>query len=208
MAPTTIVAFWAVTVLLIIVPGPDWAFTLGAAMHGQSVIAAVSGLVVGYAMLTGVVSAGVGALVARTPAAMIALTLIGGCNLMWRGIITLRHPPATAATMDSATAAALTPRAIVLNGIGVSGLNPKALLLFLALLPQFTAPRGPWPVAVQIALLGAIFTVTCAVFYAALGSLARTLLHTHRNAARAMGRMSGIGMLIIGALLIVKHVAQ
>jgi threonine/homoserine/homoserine lactone efflux protein len=56
------------------------------------VTAAVAGLVVGYVALTAVVSAGVGALVADTPAALTALALVGGGYLMWQGVVTLRRP--------------------------------------------------------------------------------------------------------------------
>lgn len=205
MAPTTIVAFWAVALLLIVVPGPDWAFTLSSTLRGQPVSAAVAGLVVGYAALTAVVSAGVGALFAGTPAALTALSLVGGGYLMSQGIATLRRPSAPAAAVD---ASASTRRGTVLRGIGVSGLNPKALLLFLALLPQFTTPHGRWPPAAQIALLGGIFTLTCAAFYALLGTFAQTILHEQPVAARAVGRLSGAGMLAIGLLLIIEHIAK
>jgi len=202
MATSTLVAFWAVTVLLIVVPGPDWAFTLGSTLSGQPVRAPVAGLVVGYALLTAVVCAGVGAPAARTPAALTALTLIGGSYLMWQGIATLRRPTLPAAAADTPA----TGRRTVLKGIGISGLNPKGLLLFLALLPQFTTPDA-WPIAAQIAVLGSIFTLTCAIFYALLGTFARSILHARPTAARAMSRLSGIGMLSIGLVLIVEHIA-
>ena len=185
MATSTLVAFWAVTVLLIVVPGPDWAFTLGSTLSGQPARAPVAGLVVGYALLTAVVCAGVGASAAKTPAALTALTLIGGSYLMWQGIATLRRPTLPAAAA-AAAAAADTPapaRRTVLKGIGISGLNPKALLLFLALLPQFTTPDA-WPITAQIAVLGSIFTLTCAIFYALLGTFAKTILHGRPTAAR------------------------
>ena len=51
----------------------------------------------------------------------------------------------------------------------VSGLNPKALLLCLALLPQFTRSTAAWPVAVQIGALGAIQIVNCALVYSLVG---------------------------------------
>ncbi len=203
MTIPTLMAFWAVALLLVVVPGPDWAFTLGSTLRGQPVMAPVAGLVVGYAALTAIVSAGIGALVAGTPEALTALTLVGGAYLMWQGIAALRHPTAPAAAAD----APATSRRTVLNGIGVSALNPKALLLFLALLPQFTTPHGPWPLAAQIALLGSIFTLTCAAFYALLGSFAKTILHARPTAARTISRLSGTGMLLIGMLLIVEHVA-
>ena len=59
--------------------------------------------------------------------------------------------------------------------MGVSGLNPKGLLLYLALLPQFTSARWDWPLAAQLGLLGLIFMLTCAVFYLCLGSFARRI---------------------------------
>ena len=119
------------------------------------------------------------------------------------GIATLRRPtlPAEAANTPA------TGRRTVLKGIGISGLNPKALLLFLALLPQFTTPDA-WPIAAQMAVLGFIFTLTCAIFYALLGRFARTILHARPTAARAISRLSGIGMLSIGLVLIVEHIAK
>jgi threonine/homoserine/homoserine lactone efflux protein len=47
-------------------------------------------------------------------------------------------------------------RATLVKGIGVSGLNTKGLLVFLAVLPQFATPRGPWPLAVQLGVLGVL----------------------------------------------------
>ena len=58
------------------------------------------------------------------------------------------------------------------RGAGVSGLNPKALLLFVAVLPQFVDRHSGVPVAAQIAVLGAIHTANCAVAYLGPGTLA------------------------------------
>ena len=38
MAASSIAAFWAIAFLLIIMPGPDWAFTVGAGLRGRSVL--------------------------------------------------------------------------------------------------------------------------------------------------------------------------
>jgi threonine/homoserine/homoserine lactone efflux protein len=54
-------------------------------------------------------------------------------------------------------------------------------------------------------VLGLVFTLTCAAFYLMLGSLARTILHTLPAAARAVSRLSGAGMVVVGALLIVDR---
>jgi len=146
MAASSIAAFWAIAFLLVIVPGPDWAFTISAGLRGRSVLPAVGGIVLGYAAMTAVVVAGIGALVARTPAFLSALTVAGGLYLMWHGTTTVARP---SGTRTPAATPAATSRATLARGMGVSGLNPKGLLLFLALLPQFTNPRWSWPLAVR-----------------------------------------------------------
>src|SRR5215469_2363443 len=92
MAVSSIAAFWAVAALLIVLPGADWAYVIGTVLGGRSVLLAVSGIALGYAGMTIVVAAGVGALVARTPASLTALTVTGGCYLIWLGSRTLIRP--------------------------------------------------------------------------------------------------------------------
>jgi threonine/homoserine/homoserine lactone efflux protein len=226
MAASSVAAFWVVAFLLIIVPGADWAFTISAGLRGGSAVPAVGGLVTGYAAMTVVVAAGVGALVARSPALLTGLTVAGGLYLMWHGARTLARPAMPGAPPAAPLAAPLaappgavvggpgglpvgatarTHRATLLKGAGVSGLNPKGLLLFLAVLPQFTNPRGSWPLAVQLGLLGLVFTITCALFYLGLGSFARKILRTRPAAARAVTRFSGAAMIVIGAVLLAER---
>jgi threonine/homoserine/homoserine lactone efflux protein len=228
MAASSIFAFWAVAVLLILVPGADWAFTISAGLRGHSVLPAVSGLMLGYAAMTIMVAAGLGALVARTPDVLTALTIAGGIYLMWLGARTLVRPSSPSIPADAAGAAAApadppagvpavtragvptgapasTGRGLLAKGVGVSGLNPKGLLLFLALLPQFTNPRWSWPLAVQLGFLGLIFMISCGTVYLCVGSVARKALHTRPAAARALTRISGAAMLVIGALLLAER---
>ena len=202
MAASSIAAFWALAFLLIIVPGADWAFTISSGLRGQSALPAVNGLIIGYAGITVVVAAGVGALVAQTPALLTGLTIVGGLYLIWHGARTFASAPTPAA---QAAAPASTARATLARGMGVSALNPKGLLLFFALLPQFTSPHWAWPVAVQLGFLGLIFIMTCAVFYLCLGSFARKILHARPAAARGVTRFSGIAMIVIGALLLAER---
>src|SRR3954468_12297999 len=126
-----VLGFWLVAMLLIAVPGADWAFTIAAGLRGHAVLPAVGGLATGYAGVSTVVTAGVGALVARSPAALTALTVAGGLYLIWHGATTAARP----APPPAATAAAGTGWRLFARGVAVSTLNPKGLLLFLALLP-------------------------------------------------------------------------
>jgi threonine/homoserine/homoserine lactone efflux protein len=230
MAASSVVAFWAVALLLIVVPGADWAFVLSSGLRARSVVPAVGGLALGYAGIAVIVAAGVGVLLARSPAVLGWLTLVGGCYLIWHGARTFTGsaapgPPAAgsgspAAGSGSPAAGSGSPavgsgspavapagrsREVLVKGMGVSALNPKGLLMFLALLPQFTNPRWAWPLAAQLGLLGAVFVVTCAAFYLGLGSAARKILRARPAAARAVTRCSGLGMIAVGAALLVEH---
>ncbi|GAA1001229.1 LysE family transporter [Acrocarpospora macrocephala] len=202
MAASSVLAFWAVALLLIVVPGADWAFTISAGLRRRSVYPAVSGLVVGYAAITLIVAGGVGALVAGNPAILTGLTLVGGLYLIWHGTTTFAHPAEPATPADGLTG---TDWNTFLRGIGVSGLNPKGLLIFLALLPQFTDPRGPWPIAAQISVLGLAFMTTIGLFYLGIGRLTHTVLYGRPAAARLISRLSGAAMIGIGAWLLIDH---
>jgi len=204
MALSSVAAFWALAALLVAVPGPDWAFVLSSGARTPTVVPAVGGIVLGYAGVTVAVAAGIGALVARSPAALTALTAAGGSYLIWLGTGALvRKPSHAGAGLRSGGAAS--PLETLARGIGVSALNPKGLLLFLALLPQFTSARWDWPLAAQLALLGLVFMLTCAVFYLCLGSFARRVLQARPLAAGLLTRFSGAAMAVVGALLLIDR---
>jgi threonine/homoserine/homoserine lactone efflux protein len=205
MGVSSVAAFLTVSVLLVLVPGADWAYAITAGLRDRSVVPAVGGLMLGYLGLTAVVAAGVAAVVARTPAVLTALTLLGALYLLCLGARTLARPGTLSASSDAPDSAPWGAR--VLKGAGVSGLNPKGLLLFLALLPQFTDRHGSWPVAAQIGALGLIHTFSCGAIYLCVGTTARTLLRTRPTAARAVTRISGVAMTVIGLLLLAEHLA-
>ena len=138
MAGGTVAAFWAVSFLLVITPGADWAYAIAAGLRHRLVFPAVGGLLAGHLAATAVVAAGVGALVARSPLVLTVLTAVGAAYLVWLGIGMLVHPAAPQTHAENASGSWLRQAA---KGAGVSGLNPKVFLLFLALLPQFTEPE-------------------------------------------------------------------
>ncbi|GAA1619221.1 LysE family translocator [Actinoplanes couchii] len=200
MAVSTIAAFWAVSFLLVITPGADWAYAIAAGLRYRTVLPAVGGMLAGYLLVTAVVAAGVAALVARSPLVLTVLTMAGAAYLVWLGISTLMRP----STPQSGTAEAAESRLRqAVKGLGISGLNPKALLLFLALLPQFTRPTAGWPLAAQIGLLGLVHMASCAVIYTAVGTGARKVLRARPAAARAVTRFSGAAMMVIGVVLLI-----
>ena len=139
MAGGTVAAFWAVSFLLVITPGADWAYAIAAGLRHRRVLPDVGGLLAGHLAATAVVAAGVAALVARSPLVMTVLTVAGAVYLVWLGIGTLAHPSAPQAATEQATDSWVRQAA---KGAGVSGLDPKVFLLLLALLPQFSHRPG------------------------------------------------------------------
>jgi threonine/homoserine/homoserine lactone efflux protein len=165
-------------------------------------IAAVGGLLVGHLAATAVVAAGVGALVARSPLVLTVLTTVGALYLMWLGIGMLAHPAAPRAHAEQPAGSWLRQAA---KGAGISGLNPKVFLLFLALLPQFTDPDAAWPIAGRIVVLGLVHVASCAAVYTGVGTGARRVLRARPTAARAVTRFSGTAMIVIGVVLLAEQ---
>jgi threonine/homoserine/homoserine lactone efflux protein len=204
MDTTTVAAFLAVDLLLVFTPGADWAYAITAGLRDRSVVPAVAGLIAGYAGYTALAVAGLVVIVAKAATVLTALTVAGATYLMWLGWGVLSRPSVPGA---SPKAMPSSRRQIMIKGAGISGLNPKALLLYFSLFPQFIHPGAGWPVAAQTGLLGALHMTACAVVYLAVGVLARTVLKTRPSAARAVTRASGAMMIVIGGFLLVERLA-
>ncbi|RAG82669.1 LysE family translocator [Streptacidiphilus pinicola] len=208
MAMGSVGAFWAVSFLLVLVPGADWAHAIAAGLRDRTVLPAVGGLLLGYVALTAVVAAGLAALVAGSPLVLTVLTAVGAGYLVRLGVATLTRPstPQAAGAEDDPAAVSWLRRTA--KGAGISGLNPKALLLFVALLPQFATRGAAWPFAAQIALLGLVHTANCAAVYAGVGTAARRVLRARPAVARAVTRCSGAAMVVIGVLLLAERLVR
>ncbi|GHJ37624.1 LysE family translocator [Streptomyces sp. TS71-3] len=202
METTTLTAFLAVDLLLVMTPGADWAYAISAGLRDRSVVPAVAGLVAGYAGYTLLAVAGLVVIVASAATLLTALTVAGAGYLVWLGWGVLRRPAALAA---SGVAMSSSRWQTMLKGAGISGLNPKALLLYFSLFPQFIHLSGGWPVAAQTALLGMLHMTACAVVYLSVGLLARTILKSRPSAARAVTRSSGAMMIAVGVFLLVER---
>jgi threonine/homoserine/homoserine lactone efflux protein len=197
-----LLSFLLLDLLLVCVPGADWAYVIAAGLRGRSVGRAVAGLVSGYALHTALAAAGLAVLVAGSPALLTGLTVAGAAYLVWLGWGVLRRPGMpTEAAPD-------TGGRVFLRGATISGLNPKGLLLYLSVLPQFLVTgEGGLPVPAQTAVLGLLHMACCAAVYLTVGAAARAVLGARPAAARAVTRTSGAAMLGIGAFLLVQRLA-
>lgn len=203
MSATSFAAFWGVSFLFVITPGADWAYAISAGLRGRVVVPAVTGLLFGHLLATVIVAIGVGAFVASRPMILSGLTAAGAFYLLWLGINMLFHPsqPRLGEIHESDSWARWAAK-----GAGISGLNPKVFLLFLALLPQFTDPAASWSVPAQIVALGLVHVASCGVIYLLVGYSSQQLLQSRPRAAVIVSRISGAAMMTIAAILFAEQV--
>jgi threonine/homoserine/homoserine lactone efflux protein len=202
MEMSLLTAFWLVSLSLVVVPGADWAYAIAAGLRDRAIAPAITGMLLGYLAITLVVAAGVGALVARVPVILGVLTVVGAVYLLWLGGSILARP-ATLTVADEG--AGSTSLKWSIRGFATSGLNPKALLLFVALLPQFTSRNVTWSFSEQIGAMGMVHIVNCAIVYTLVGVGSKVVLRARPKAARMVSRFSGAAMIVIAFLLLLEQ---
>lgn len=191
---------------MIWLPGPDFAFILAVGARERLVFPAAGGIAIGYVLMSVVVAAGVAPLVATAPIALMVITVVGASYLVYLGVGVLRTTGHTAQAPDAATTA--NSGRLLRQGIGVSVLNPKSLVLFVAFLPQFIRPAAPWPVAAQLIVLGMVWAAIGAVCYTALGLTAQKTLGSRPRLAYAVTRLSGMAMIVGGVALVAARLVH
>jgi len=205
MNPQLFLAFTIVAVTLACTPGVDWAYSISAGLRQRSFIPAVAGLCSGYVVHTALMALGLAALLAGIPGLLGWLTVAGAAYLLWLGISTLRSWRGARFSADDAVGQSRNQLRSFLLGMGTSGINPKGLLFFLALVPQFVSPDAPLPVPVQSGLLGLTFVILAGLVYTGVALASRRLLHSRPAAARVVTLASGIVMVGLGVVLLAEQ---
>ncbi len=184
-------------------PGPSTLFIVNNAIaHGwRRALGALSGDLVAIAVLATCSVIGLGALLEAYPAAFLALRLAGAAYIIWFGWGFLRTPR----DLGGATAAAPAPPqsgwALWLQSFGVGISNPKAVLFFAALFPQFL-PADSGPEVLAFLVLTFVIVKFLVLGGYALG--ARHAVRLLRRPEHAMrGRMlTGVLFIIFGMVML------
>ena len=196
-------AFIVVAAALACTPGVDWAYSITAGLRQRSFVPAVAGLCGGYVLHTILMVAGLAALLSGMPGVLAWITVAGAGYLLWLGISTLRSwRAASFGTADAVGLPTANQLRTFLQGMGTSGINPKGLLFYVALVPQFVSPEASLPVPVQSGLLGLTFVVLAGIVYTCVALLARKLLQSRPGAARKVTLASGVIMVALGVVLL------
>jgi leucine efflux protein len=140
---TDLWAYLLGTVLIILAPGPNSLFVLTtAATRGRTAgFAAAIGVFFGDLILMLAAVLGVASLMKAHPVAFDAVRYLGAGYLLWIGIRALL---ASNTPKDTHTPPAKgNPKRAFRSALGISLINVKAILFFMAFFPQFVDPAYP-----------------------------------------------------------------
>src|SRR4029453_9008461 len=151
-----LLTFAAAAFVLIVIPGPSVLFEISrsVALGWRAGLATVAGNALGELVQATAVAVGIGAIVQRSAPLFTLVKAIGVVYILILGIRAIRERRA----LSDALAAAVTPRSdrrIFFEGFVVGVTNPKSLVFFAAVLPQFVVSDAG-SVPLQLALLGLV----------------------------------------------------
>ena len=198
---TQLVAFAAAAFVLIVIPGPSVLFVIGRALSlGRGpAIASVVGNGLGVYVVAVLVAFGLGSLVQRSDLAFVAVKIVGAAYLVWLGTQAIRHRREFAAALG-ATAVPMSHWRAVRQGFLVGFANPKALIIFGAVLPQFvnrTAGRVPEQMLLLSAVAFGIALISDTIWVLAASGVRGWFASNPRRLA-AVGGAGGLAMIAVG----------
>ncbi|WP_033279494.1 LysE family translocator [Streptomyces sp. NRRL F-525] len=202
-------AFAAMSLLVIVIPGPSVLFVIGRALaHGRrTAVATAIGNVFGSYLLVTAVAFGIGALVERSVTIYLTVKLAGAAYLVYLGVQAFRHRKdlKASAMRTSPTAEPRGDLRTVLDGALVGVTNPKGVVFFAAVLPQFvnhSAGRVP----LQMLLLGLIpisIGLVTDTLWGLTASAARTWFAGSDRRLSLIGGAGGFTMIGLGVTVAV-----
>ncbi len=208
MLPTAhLLAFTLTAFALIVVPGPSVLFTVSRALAlGRAAgVATVAGNTVGVYVQVVAVAFGIGALVERSVMGFTIVKLGGAAYLIFLGVQAIRHRQKLAEMLGSRIENKSVAR-VMADGFVVGIGNPKAIVFFAAVLPQFV-DRQAGQVPQQMLLLGAIFAGVALLSdsgWALVAGSARAWFGRSPRRLELIGGTGGLVMIGIGAMLAVS----
>ncbi len=198
----SLLAFAAAAGLLTLTPGVDTAIVLrsAASLGPRAGLAAGAGVCAGLFIWGAGAAFGLGALLAASAKAYLALKWVGAAYLVYLGVKLIANP--RSAPPDAPIAGAGDPaRSALWRGFLTNVLNPKVGVFYATFLPQFI-PNGANVVAFS-ALLTAVHVALTALWFALLVALTAPLGRWLRSPAtmRALDRLTGCVFIGFGVKL-------
>lgn len=198
-----LLAFLVTVYVLIVIPGPSVLFVIsrGVALGRRAALATVLGNTTGLTFQLLVVVIGLGSILASSETVFTALKLIGAAYLVTLGLRSIRDRKKLAEALAPTTLAPHDVRTIVREGFVVGATNPKGLIIFTAVLPQFIDRSSGHP-TLQLATLGVICVLIALVSdgsWAIASGTARTWLGRSPARLERLSVGGGVTMIALGA---------
>lgn len=198
---STLLAFALAGIVLVVIPGPSVLFIVGRALaHGRrAALTSVAGNTTGAALVVVLVAFGLGAVAAGSAVVFGVIKFVGAAYLVYLGVQMIRRRGDLTAVLGSASGAA--DRRLYWQGVVVGCTNPKVLVFFAAVLPQFV-DAGAGSATTQMLVLGLLFALIASVLDSLWGLAAgtvRTWFVTSPARLRRVGGLGGAMMIVMGA---------
>lgn len=163
---STLLLFSAAVIPLVCTPGPDILFIASQALGAGTAagLRATAGVVLGYGVHSLLVALGLAALVAASPLLFETIRWIGIGYLLYLAYL-LGRACLRAGALKAAAPAVQRP---LRKGLLTSLLNPKGMMVYLAILPQFMNP-GLGDSTLQAVWLSGVFMGWCTLIYSLVG---------------------------------------
>ena len=208
--PSRLWEYLIATILIILAPGPSVLFTIARAIAWGRVaaIATVIGNAAGMFLVSVLVALGIGPLLQRSEILYNGIQWAGGAYLIYLGYAAIAASKVDAADMQKTVGGKPSFFASVRNGFWVGVLNPKSVVFFAAILPQFIDQEKN-NVTAQLLLLGAIFALIALISDGSYGLLAGTIRQWLAGDVKRLIFMrltGGIVMIALGIFTILSAV--
>lgn len=202
MALDTWLLFFLTSVGISLSPGPNGLLALThGAMHGsRKTLFTIMGGILGFTAVIALCLFGIGALLKSSLVWLTVLKLIGGAYLIWLGIKLWRSPAATYENTTVTRDSHGWP--LFREGLLTAATNPKGLLFFSALLPQFIDPNRS--LLVQFAVIAVTYALTEFATEYLLASAAQRVRPWLARTGRRFNQVCGGIFVAIGAALPLK----
>lgn len=206
--PSRFPEYLVASILIILAPGPSVLFAIARAISWgrAAAIATVAGNALGMFTLSVLVAFGLGPILQRSEIAFIAVQILGGLYLIYLGIEAIRHSRIQAADMINQGEVRPSALRSIRDGFWVGALNPKGLVFFAAILPQFLDRDGS-NLTSQLLLMGATFALLALIGDGTWGVLAGTVRNWMANTPSrliAMRRAGGVVMILLGLFTLIS----
>jgi threonine/homoserine/homoserine lactone efflux protein len=210
VVPSRIWEYFIAAVVIVLAPGPSVLFVIARAIAWgrATAVATVIGNVTGAFTLSVVVAVGLGPILQRSEIAFISVQVLGGLYLIYLGITAIKHSQIHASDMTNQGDIRPSKWRSMREGFWVGALNPKGMVFFAAILPQFV-DREAGNITSQLILMGAIFALLALFFDSGWGILAGTIrnwLATELKRLVLMRMTGGVVMIILGLLTLLSAI--